>query len=88
MKLEYLNIIGKIIYISCYGPYVTHIVLFSSDIPSPKRVHKENLKKKLKDFLRECVDLESEPYDSKKKLHIIDSSTLSYFLLLICGDTI
>lgn len=37
---------------------------------------KESAKRKLKNFLRKCVDLEDKPHNSRRQLSNIDSGTL------------
>lgn len=37
---------------------------------------KESTKRKLKNFLRKCVDLEGKPHNFRKQLSNIDSETL------------
>ena len=41
---------------------------------------------KLKGFLEERVDLNSQPQDSREQISIMNSCTLLHILLLILGD--
>lgn len=66
-------IIEKVIFISCYGPQVKCIVLFSTDFRSS-----ESVERSLKDFLGKCIDLKDKPHTSKEQLSIMDSGTLSH----------
>lgn len=59
--------------------HMSHTSFYSLLTSHHQREHKEN-KKKLKDFLRKCVDLESESHDSKKIIaHYRFKYTFAFF---------
>lgn len=62
---------------------MSHVSFYSFLYP----IVRERTQRKLKNSLREHVDLEGQLHNSKEQLSIVNSSTLPYNSVLILGDT-